>query len=126
VHCHAPVIDLFAEWTDEYQTPEGKQAILAGAVVFDCYYCEGPLQLTLPLAIMVPSKDPASYRLAKRSRSRCEDWLRSQHPGDTLSQVVESANWKFAGKWAFEGYNWKEGELHRHGQDHPPVLHRGP
>ena len=32
-HCRAPVIDLFAEWTDEYQTSGGKQAILAGAVV---------------------------------------------------------------------------------------------
>jgi hypothetical protein len=38
------VIDLFAEWTEEYQTSAGKQALLAGAVVFDCYYCQMPLQ----------------------------------------------------------------------------------
>jgi hypothetical protein len=43
VHCQAPVIDLFAEWTDEYQTRAGKDAILAGDIVFDCYYCQMPL-----------------------------------------------------------------------------------
>src|SRR5579859_1342784 len=93
VHCHAPIVDLFAEWTAEYQTPEGKRAILAGDVVFDCYYCQGHLQLVLPLAIVPPQKEPGKYRVAKRSRSRCADWLRSQHPGETLSQVVEKAGW---------------------------------
>ena len=43
-HCQAPIIDLFAEWTEEYQTREGKQNICEGRIVFDCYYCEGPLQ----------------------------------------------------------------------------------
>ena len=54
LHCGAPVIDPFAEWTEEYQTATGKRDILAGDVVFDCYFCEGPLQLALPLAIVVP------------------------------------------------------------------------
>ena len=43
-HCGAPIIDLFAEWTDDYQTAE-----------------------------------------------------------------------------AFDGYNWAEGETHRHGRDNPPA-----
>ena len=59
VHCRAPVIDLFAEWTDEYQTPGGKRAILAGDVVFDCYCCHGLLRLVLPLAIVGPHKAAA-------------------------------------------------------------------
>jgi hypothetical protein len=120
VHCQAPIIDLFAEWTEEYQTPEGKRAICAGEIVFDCYYCGGPLQLTLPLALISPAKGPEEYRMAKRQRSRCDDWLRSQHPGESLSQVVEKAGWQFRGKWAFDGYNWKEGAAHRHGKDTPP------
>jgi hypothetical protein len=65
-HCQAPVIDLFAEWTDEYQSADGKKAILAGEVVFDCYYCQGPLQLTLPLALVLPQRARDQYRLAKR------------------------------------------------------------
>src|SRR5436309_135535 len=109
-HCQAPIIDLFAEWTDEYQTPRGKQAILAGDVVFDCYYCEGPLQLVLPLGLILPQKGPNDYAVAKRKRSRCEDWLRSQHPGQTLSQVVEAASWQHGGRWALDGYNWAEGK----------------
>lgn len=121
VHCQAPILDLFAEWTDEYQTPQGKRAILSGEIVFDCDYCEGRLQLTLPLALLHPRKGPDESRLAKRKRLRCEDWLRSQHPGESLSQVVEKAGWQFGGKWAFEGYNWGEGEVHRHGADAPPA-----
>jgi hypothetical protein len=118
--CQAPIIDLFAEWTDEYQTAAGKQAILAGSVVFDCYYCESPLQLVLPLAIIPPQKGPADYQVAKRKKSRCEDWLRSQHPGDSLSQVVEKAAWQHGTQWAFDGYNWGDGGVHHHGQDSPP------
>ena len=120
-HCGAPVIDLFAEWTDEYQTASGKQDILAGAVVFDCHYCQGPLQLQLPLALVLPKKQPGQYQLAKRRKGRCEEWLRSQHPGQSLSQLVEAAAWKYAGQWAFDGYNWSEGEVHHHGQDAPPT-----
>ena len=71
VYCHAPVIDVFAEWTDEYQTAEGKKAILAGDIVFDCYYCQEPLQLTLPLALIAPTKPPSEYKVAKRARLRC-------------------------------------------------------
>jgi hypothetical protein len=107
------VVDLFAEWTDAYQTPEGKKAIMAGDVVFDCYYCQGPLQLVLPLAIVDPQKP--SCKLAKRKKSRCEEWLKTQHPGESLSNVVERAGWKFNGQWAFDGYNWEEGQVHRHG-----------
>ena len=121
--CQAPVIDVFAEWTDEYQTKEGKQAILAGDVVFDCYFCQQPLQLVLPLALVPPRKGPNEYRIAKRKKARCEDWLRSQHPGETLSQVViENAGWQYGDRWAFDEYNWAEGEIHRHGQDVPPTL----
>ena len=122
VHCQGPIVDLFAEWTEEYQTPEGKRAILAGSVVFDCYYCEAPLQLVLPLAVIRPQKTQKEYQVAKRKKSRCEDWLRSQHPGTSLSQVVENAGWKHAGKWAFDGYNWLEGEVHQHGKDTPPTF----
>ncbi len=118
-NCQAPVIDLFAEWTDEYQSMQGKQAILAGDIVFDCYYCEGPLQLVLPLALTLPQKRPDQYKLAKRKQSRSADWLRSQHPGQSLSQVVEAANWQYGAKWAFDGYNWAEGIVHRHGHDRP-------
>jgi hypothetical protein len=120
LHCQAPVVDLFAEWTDEYQTKEGKKAILAGDAVFDCYYCQGLLQLILPLAVILPQKKSGEYRVAKRVKSRCEDWLRSQHPGESLSQVVEKANWRFQDRWAFDGYNWQEGTIHHHGQDSPP------
>ena len=120
-HCQAPIIDLFAEWTEEYQTREGKQNICEGRIVFDCYYCEGPLQLVLPLAIILPEKPPEEYKMAKRKRALCEEWLRSQHPGQTLSQVVEAADWHYQGKWAFHGYNWAEGEVHRHGRDAPPL-----
>ena len=119
-NCGAPVIDLFAEWTDAYQTSAGKQAILAGAVVFDCYYCQMPLQLQLPLALVLPQKGTHEFQVAKRRKARCEDWLRSQHPGQSLSQVIAAASWKHAGKWAFDGYNWEEGQVHRHGQDAPP------
>jgi hypothetical protein len=91
VHCQAPIVDLFAEWTDEYQTSDGKKAIMAGVVVFDCYYCEGPLQLVLPLAVVMPRKPPGDHHVAKRKKSRCEEWLRNQHPGETLSEVVENA-----------------------------------
>jgi|ERR1700677_987420 len=124
-YCHAPVIDLFAEWTQEYQTREGKQAILAGEVVFDCYYCENPLQLVLPLALILPQKGSGEYRMAKRYRSRCEDWLRSQHPGESLSQVVERANWQHDGEWAFHGYTWAEGQMHYHNQDETPREQEG-
>jgi hypothetical protein len=120
LHCQAPIVDLFAEWTEEYQTREGKQAILAGDEVFDCYYCQEPLQLLLPLALTLPQKPPEKYRIAKRKKSRCEEWLRHQHPGETLSHVVEKANWRYQGIWAFDGYNWQEGETHRHGQDTSP------
>lgn len=120
VHCHAPIVDLFAEWTEEYQTAEGKRAIMAGAVVFDCYYCEGPLQLILPLALVLPQRALDKFLVAKRLRARCENWLRSQHPGETLSQVVENAGWRFGDRWAFDGYNWGEGGCHRHGQDVAP------
>src|SRR5260370_30738104 len=99
-HCQASIVDLFAEWTDEYQTKEGKQAILAGEVVFDCYYCQQPLQLVLPLALVLPRKGPGEYAIAVRRNSRCENWLRSQHPGLSLSQLVEAANWHHEGKWA--------------------------
>jgi hypothetical protein len=116
-HCQAPLLDLFAEWTDEYQTAEGKKAIMAGDVVFDCYYCQGPLQLVLPLALILPQKGPGEYRVAKRRWSRCRDWLQAQHPGENLSQIVERANWHFAGQWAFDGYNWQEGTTHRHGEE---------
>jgi hypothetical protein len=126
LHCQAPVIDLFAEWTEEYQTAEGKQAILAGDIVFDCYYCQGPLQLALPLALLAPQKEPGAYRVAKRRKARCEAWLRGQHPGLTLSQVVESAGWQYQGAWAFDGYNWAEGEAHRHGVDVPPAAGANP
>ena len=114
------MIDLFAEWTDEYQTSDGKQAILRGEAVFDCYYCQGALQLRLPLAVSLPEKGPTEYKLAKRRKSRCDEWLRSQHPGQTLSQVVEAAGWRHGSNWAFDGYNWAGGEVHRHGQDRPP------
>ena len=119
-HCQAAVVDVFAEWTEEYQTKDGKRAILASEVVFDCYYCQQPLQLVLPLALILPQKGSDEDRIAKRKKSRCEDWLRSQHPGQTLSQVVETANWQHEGKWAFDGYNWLEGEVHQHGKDVPP------
>jgi hypothetical protein len=117
--CQSPIVDVFAEWTDEYQTTQGKRAIMAGDVVFDCYYCEAPLQLILPLALISPRKNPGQYKVAKRRKSRCEDWLRSQHPGVSLSQVIELANWQFGSKWAFDGYTWIEGLVHRHGQDQP-------
>ena len=119
-HCNAPVIDVFAEWTEDYQTARGKQAIMAGDVVFDCYYCQEPLQLILPLALVGPQKHPGDYRVAKRRKARCEAWLRSQHPGQSLSQIVEAANWQFGGKWAFDGYNWAEGIPHHHRHDAPP------
>jgi hypothetical protein len=118
--CGGAVIDLFAEWTEEYQTVEGKKAILAGGIVFDCYYCQRPLQLHLPLALTVPQKQPDEYAIAKRQKRRCEEWLRTQHPGQSLSQVVEAADWKHKGRWAFDGYNWAEGDVHHHGQDAPP------
>jgi hypothetical protein len=118
--CNAPVIDLFAEWTDEYQTPEGKQAIVAGAIVFDCPYCQGPLQLRLPLAVTLPEKGPGEYRVAKRRKARCQEWLMTQHPGKALSEIVESVGWCYQGKWAFDAYNWAEGETHHHGQDDAP------
>jgi hypothetical protein len=120
VHCQAPIIDLFAEWTEEYQSSDGKNAILAGEVVFDCYYCQKPLQLTLPLALIQPQRVHHEIRLAKRLLSKCEEWLRNQHPGESLSHVVERASWKFQGKWAFDGYNWGEGGIHQHQQDRPP------
>ena len=119
-YCQAPIIDLFAEWTDEYQTRAGKQEIMAGTVVFDCYYCQDPLQLVLPLALVLPQKAPTDYRVAKRMKVRCEDWLRSQHTGLSLSQVVELASWHYGGKWAFDGYNWGDGGIHRHRQDQAP------
>src|SRR5438105_3325682 len=65
-HCGAPLIDLFAEWTDDYQTAVGKQDILAGEIVFDCTFCEGPVQLVLPLALVLPRKLVGDYRVAKR------------------------------------------------------------
>jgi hypothetical protein len=120
VHCQAPVIDLFAEWTADYQSPQGRQEILAGTIVFDCYYCQGPLQLTLPLALIAPLKEQDKFRVAKRTRARCDAWLRSQHAGESLSQFVENAGFTCAGKWAFDGYNWAEGMIHRHGKDSPP------
>jgi hypothetical protein len=114
-------VDVFAEWTDEYQTAQGKKAIMTGDIVFDCYYCEGPLQLVLPLALTLPQKGPDEYTVAKRKKTRCEDWLRSQHPGQSLSQVIEAVNWQDGGKWAFDGYHWGEGTVHQHGQDNPPA-----
>jgi hypothetical protein len=114
------VVDVFAKWTDDYQTKQGKQAILAGDVVFDCYYCQQPLQLVLPLALVPPRRGPNAYRVAKRKKSRCEDGVGSQHPGETLSQIVEKAGWQHGGRWAFDGYNWGEGGVHHHGQDTPP------
>jgi hypothetical protein len=125
LHCQAPIIDLFAEWTDEYQTADGKRAILAGEVVFDCYYCEGPLQLTLPLTLTFPQKAVGDYRVAKRKKARCEAWLQAQHPGQSLSNVVEAAGWQYGGGWAFDGYNWGEGVAHRHGADTPPAPQGG-
>lgn len=121
VHCQAPIIDVFAEWTDEYQTAAGKRAILAGDIAFDCYYCLRPLQLVLPLALVAPQKPPAGFVIARRKKSRCEEWLRSQHPGESLSRVVEMAGWQHNGRRAFDGYNWAEGEVHHHGQDSPPA-----
>jgi hypothetical protein len=120
VHCQAPVADLFAEWTDEWQDPAGKPAILAGAVVFDCPYCQGPLQLVLPLAIRSPLQPGGSYRVAKRTRKRCEDWLTAQHPGRSLSEVIEAYGMDHNGAWAFDGYRWGDGGAHRHGHDTPP------
>ena len=120
VHCQAPIVDLFAEWTEEYQTADGKRAIMAGDIVFDCYYCQRPLQLVLPLELIHPRKPAGQYQIAKRRKSRCEDWLRLQHPGESLSQVVEKAGWKSEDAWAFDGYNWQEGGIHRHGLDQPP------
>jgi hypothetical protein len=122
-HCQGPVVDLFAEWTLEYQTQEGKRDILAGKVVFDCYYCQSPLQLTLPLALVRPQRAQNEYVVGKRMKSRCENWLRSQHPGVSLSGIVENAGWVYQGKWAFDGYNWKEGIVHRHGEDAPPTMY---
>src|SRR5207253_9215088 len=90
-------------------------------IVFDCYYCQGPLQLRLPLALTLPQKAAGDFRVAKRKKTRCEEWLRTQHPGQSLSDVVEAANWKDAGKWAFDGYNWAEGNMHAHRQDAPPT-----
>jgi hypothetical protein len=119
-HCHASVVDLFEEWTDEYQSAAGKQAIQAGDIVFDCYCCGGRLQLVLPLALIVPQKQSGVYRLAIRSQARCHDWLASQHPGCSLSQVIAMAGWQHGGTWAFDGYNWKGGAVHRHGQDAVP------
>jgi hypothetical protein len=124
-NCQASIIDLFAEWTDEYQTAGGKKAILAGDIVFDCYYCQEPVQLVLPLALIAPVKAAGSFQLAKRSKVRCQDWLISQHPGHSLSEIVVMAAWQHHGKWAFDGYNWKEGDIHRHGQDAPPTLPGG-
>jgi hypothetical protein len=119
-HCQAPPLDLFAEWTEEYQSAAGKQAILAGDVVFDCYYCRKPLQLVLPLALVFPWKRPEEYQTAVRRKARCEAWLASQHPGQSLSQVVEAAGWQNNGQWAFDGYVWGEGTTHQHGQDAAP------
>lgn len=113
-HCDAPIVDLFAEWTDEYESQEGKQRILAGDVVFDCYFCQQPIQLCLPLDLMAPAKKIGDYRIAKRSRRKCDEWLQGQHPDQTLSQFVENADLQYQGRWAFDGYNWKEGETHRH------------
>ncbi len=124
-HCRAPIIDLSAEWTDEYQSPAGKQAILAGEFVFDCYYCRQPLQLVLPLALVRPRKKPDEYQVAVRSRARCESWLLSQHPGQSLTQVIEAAGWQHYGQWAFDGYCWVEGAVHQHGQDSPPTSQKG-
>jgi len=121
-HCRAPIVDLFAEWTDEYQTAAGKQAILAGDMVFDCYYCQQAFQLVLPLAVILPQRSATAYRVAKRSKARCDAWLLSQHPGYSLSQVVEMAGWQHGVQWAFDGYNWKEGDWHIHGQDSAPIL----
>ena len=120
-HCGAPVIDLFAEWTDEYQTAVGKQEILAGTIVFDCYFCEGPIQLVLPLAIVMPMKSADAYRIAKRSKTRCEAWLRAQHSGKSFSDIVEMAGWQQGQQWAFDGYNWLEGDAHHHRQDTAPA-----
>jgi hypothetical protein len=124
-HCGAPIIDLFAEWTEEYQTPEGKQAIIQGKILFDCYYCQQAIELQLPLSLTQPVRPAGDYRVAKRSKSRCEQWLRSQHPGQSLAQVVEAANWIYKGQWAFDGYNWAEGPAHSHQQDTPPPLQEG-
>lgn len=121
-HCQAPLIDLFAEWTDAYQTAAGKQLILAGDIVFDCYSCGKPLQLVLPLALVLPRKRPDEYKTAVRRKARCEAWLTSQHPGQSLSQVVEAAGWQHNSRWAFDGYVWAEGETRRHGQDVPPGI----
>jgi len=120
-HCAGPIIDLFAEWTEEYQTAAGKRDILVGDVVFDCYFCEGPFQLVLPLAIVLPMQPANAYRVAKRSKGRCEAWLRAQHPGASLSEVVEMAGWQFGPRWAFDGYNWREGDVHHHRQDTAPT-----
>src|SRR5260370_6134805 len=87
-HCQAPIIDLFAEWTDEYQAKEGKRAILAGEIVFDCYYCQGLLRLILPLALILPHKGPDAYHVAQRQRSRTEESIRNAHPRVSLSGVI--------------------------------------
>jgi hypothetical protein len=121
-YCGAPIPDLFAEWTAEYQTSDGKRAIMAGDVVFDCYYCQAPVQLVLPLEVVRPDKGPGEYMVAKRSWARCEDWLRSQHPGESLSEVLEKMGLNFAGTWAFDGYNWQEGGMHHHRSDKPPSV----
>ena len=119
-HCLAPIRDLFAEWTDEWQSPIGKSAILSGDVVFDCPFRQGPVQLVLPLALVAPRRAAGHYRVAKRTRRRCEEWLRSQHPGQTVSQVIEAIGLDHNGKWAFDGYNWGDGGIHRHGHDAGP------
>jgi hypothetical protein len=93
---------------------------MAGDVVFDCSYCQGPLELVLPLAVQLPHRGMGQYRVAKRKKHRCEEWLRSQHPGQSLSQVMEAMGMDFNEKWAFEGYNWGDGDIHIHGQDVAP------
>src|SRR5262245_48856888 len=104
-HCQVPDGGLFAEWTAEYQTPAGKQAIMAGEVVFDCYFCGQPFQLVLPLDIILPRKPSGASRVARRQKFRCQEWLRSQHPGEALSDVVAKLGLDYSGRWAFDGYN---------------------
>jgi hypothetical protein len=61
--------------------------------------------------------------VAKRKKSKCEDWLRNQHPGQSLSDVISAAGWQHAGRWAFDGYNWQEGTVHHDGQGSAAFLH---
>lgn len=89
-HCNGPILDLFAEWTDDYETEEGKRAILAGDIVFDCYFCQQPMQLCLPLDLIVPEKQPGQYRVAKRRKTKCEEWLARQHPASPWRKLSKA------------------------------------